>query len=74
MEADPVEREAVLTRGEPFYVPPFVGSKGSAAIRLDHPRTDREDVAGLIAIGYCLIAPDRLAATITGPPTPDSSA
>jgi hypothetical protein len=27
-KAEPVEREALLTQGEPFYFPPYVGSKG----------------------------------------------
>jgi hypothetical protein len=43
--ADLVEREALLTHGEPFYVPPYDGSKAWAGIRLDHARTDWERVA-----------------------------
>jgi predicted DNA-binding protein (MmcQ/YjbR family) len=73
VKADPVEREALLTQGEPFYFPPYVGSKGWVGIRLDDARTDWEEVAELIATSYCLIAPKRLAENVTRPPSLDSS-
>jgi predicted DNA-binding protein (MmcQ/YjbR family) len=68
-KAEPMEREALLAQGDPFYLPPYVGSKGWVGIRLDDPRTDWEEVAELIAIGYCLIAPKRLAELVTSPPS-----
>ena len=68
-KADPLEREALLAQGEPFYYPPYVGSKGWVGIRLGSPKTDWEEVAELIATGYCLVAPKRLAAEVTTPPT-----
>jgi predicted DNA-binding protein (MmcQ/YjbR family) len=71
LKADPVEREALLAQGVPFYVPPYVGDKGWLGIRSDHARTDWEEVAELIAISYCLVAPKRLAARVTGPPPLD---
>jgi predicted DNA-binding protein (MmcQ/YjbR family) len=73
VKADPVEREALLTQGEPFYFPPYVGSKGWVGIRLDDARTDWEEVAELTATSYCLIAPKRLAENVTRPPSLDSS-
>jgi predicted DNA-binding protein (MmcQ/YjbR family) len=73
VKADPVEREALLTQGEPFYFPPYVGSKGWLGIRLDNARTDWEEVAELIATSYHLIAPKRLADKVTRPPSPDNS-
>jgi predicted DNA-binding protein (MmcQ/YjbR family) len=73
VKADPVEREALLTQGEPFYLPPYVGSKGWVGIRLDHARTDWAEVGELIAISYRLIAPKRLAEKVTHPPSLDSS-
>lgn len=69
-KADPVEREALLAQGEPFYVPPYVGTKGWVGISLDR-RTDWEEIAELIATGYCLIAPKHLAETVTRPPSLD---
>jgi predicted DNA-binding protein (MmcQ/YjbR family) len=69
LKADPMEREALLAQGEPFYMPPYVGSKGWVGINLDHPRIDWEEIAELIATGYCLIAPKRLARQVTSPPT-----
>jgi predicted DNA-binding protein (MmcQ/YjbR family) len=73
VKADHLEREALLTQGKPFYFPPYVGSKGWVGIRLDHARTDWEEVAELLAISYRLIAPKRLAEKVTRPPSLDSS-
>ena len=73
VKADPLEREALLTQGGPFYFPPYVGSKGWVGIRLDHAQTDWDEVAELIAISYCLTAPRRLAEKVTGPPSLDRS-
>ena len=69
LKADPVEREALLEQGGPFYMPPYVGAKGWVGIDLAHPRTDWEEVAELIATAYCLIAPKRLAREVTRPPS-----
>jgi predicted DNA-binding protein (MmcQ/YjbR family) len=68
VKADPVEREALLDQGAQFYVPPYVGDKGWVGIRADHPQTDWEEMAELIATSYCLVAPKRLAARVTSPP------
>ena len=68
LKADPVEREAQLAQGDLFCRPAYVGAKGWVGMRLDHPRTDWEEVAELIATGYCLIAPKRLAEKVTSPP------
>ncbi len=59
LKADPVERDALLAQAEPIYVPPYVGDKGWVAIRTNHPRTDWDEVAELIATSYCLVAPKR---------------
>ncbi len=70
VKADPIEREALLAQDEgPFYLPPYVGHKGWVGIRLDDPDADWEEVAELIATSYCLIAPKRLAAQVTTPPS-----
>jgi predicted DNA-binding protein (MmcQ/YjbR family) len=69
LKADPVEREALLDQGGPFYVPPYVGDKGWIGIRSDHLQTDWEEVAELIATSYCLVAPKRRAARVTRPPS-----
>lgn len=68
VKADPIERDALLDQGEPFFLPPYVGHKGWVGIRSDRPRTDWQEVAELIATSYCLIAPKRLAARVTTPP------
>lgn len=54
----------MLAQGDPFYLPPYVGAKGWVGVRLDHPRTDWDEIAELVATGYCLIAPKRLARTV----------
>jgi predicted DNA-binding protein (MmcQ/YjbR family) len=69
LKADPLEREALLAQGEPFFIPPYVGTKGWVGIRLEQPRIDWEEVAELIAISYCLIAPKRLTEKVTSPPS-----
>jgi predicted DNA-binding protein (MmcQ/YjbR family) len=71
LKADPVEREALLAQGAPFFVPPYVGDKGWVGIRLELARTDWEEIAELIAISYCLVAPRWLAARVTSPPPLD---
>lgn len=71
LKADPLEREALLAHGDRFYTPPYVGAKGWVGIQLDHPGTDWEEVAELIATGYCLVAPRRLAQRVTSPPSLD---
>jgi hypothetical protein len=73
VKADDGEREALLAQGDPFFFPPYVGGKGWVGIRLGDAATDWEEVAELIATSYCLIAPKRLAAQVTSPPSPDES-
>jgi predicted DNA-binding protein (MmcQ/YjbR family) len=68
VKADPLEREALLEQGEPFYMPAYVGTKGWVGVQLDD-RTDWVEVAELIATSYCLIAPKRLADAVTEPPS-----
>jgi len=48
-----------------------VGAKGWAAYNLNHPRTDWEEVAQLIATSDCLIAPTRFAEQVASPPSLD---
>jgi predicted DNA-binding protein (MmcQ/YjbR family) len=68
VKADPIEREALLVQGDPFYVPPYVGGKGWVGVLTERAGTDWEEVAELIATSYCLIAPKRLAEKVTAPP------
>jgi predicted DNA-binding protein (MmcQ/YjbR family) len=68
LKADPAEREALLAQGAPFYLPPYVGTKGWVGVELTEVATDWEEVAELVATSYCLIAPKRLARTVTSPP------
>jgi predicted DNA-binding protein (MmcQ/YjbR family) len=69
LKADPLEREALVAHGEPFFMPPYVGGRGWIGIRSEEPRTDWEEIAELIATNYCLTAPKRLAAKVTSPPS-----
>ncbi len=71
LKADSAEREALVAQGDPFYVPPYVGTHGWVGIELDHARTDWEEVAELIATAYHLIAPKRLAQQVKSPPSLD---
>jgi predicted DNA-binding protein (MmcQ/YjbR family) len=71
LKADPLEREALLVQGDPFFIPAYVGTKGWVGIRADHPETSWEEVAELIATSYCLVAPKRLAGQVVSPPSLD---
>jgi len=68
VKADPLERDALLAAGDHYFVPAYVGNKGWVGARTDHLRTDWSELAELIATSYCLIAPKRLAETVTEPP------
>jgi len=68
VKADPIEREALLEQGDPFYMPAYVGTKGWVGVQLDD-RADWVEVAELIATSYCLISPKRLADAVTEPPS-----
>ena len=68
LKADPLEREALLQQGEPFFLPPYVGPRGWIGIHLEDPGTDWTEVAELVATAYCLVAPKALAARVTEPP------
>ncbi len=68
LKADPAEREALLAQGDPFYLPAYLGHKGWVGMELD-ARTDWTEVAELVTTSFCLIAPKRLATTVTSPPS-----
>jgi predicted DNA-binding protein (MmcQ/YjbR family) len=69
LKADPIEGEALLEQGDPFYMPAYVGTKGWIGVQLGGAGVDWEEVAELIATSYCLIAPKRLADRVTSPPS-----
>jgi predicted DNA-binding protein (MmcQ/YjbR family) len=69
VKADPIEREALLEQGGPFYMPPYVGHKGWLGMQLDDSATDWREASELIATSYCLVAPKRLAERVTEPPS-----
>jgi predicted DNA-binding protein (MmcQ/YjbR family) len=71
LKADPLEREALIAQGDPFFIPPYVGDKGWVGMDLSQPQPDWAEVAELIATSYCLVAPKRLARTVTRPPVLD---
>lgn len=60
--------QAALVDEEPhrFYVPPYVGHRGWIGVRLDVD-VDWDEVAGIIADAYRLVAPKSLAAQLDAP-------
>jgi hypothetical protein len=48
-----------------FYMPAYVGPRGWVGLRLDVGEIDWEEVAELTTHSYQLVAPKRLAATVT---------
>lgn len=63
----PVGMRDVFCESDPdrFYVPPYFGPKGWVGLRLGSD-TDWDEVRDLIEGSYCLIAPKRLAAQVSG--------
>ena len=53
------EQEALLARGEPFYFPPYVGSKRWIGIALGVD-SDWDEIAELVEASYRSTAPKRL--------------
>jgi hypothetical protein len=49
---------------ERFFVPPYVGPSGWVGVWLD-AGTDWDELAGLLADGWRLVAPRRLVAAVT---------
>ncbi len=62
---------AALVDADParYYLPAYTAHHGWAALRLDLPTVDWEEVSGLVVDSYCLQAPRRLARLVT-PATP----
>ncbi len=63
MKADRDEQPLLLARGEPFFKPRYVGSKGWIGIVIDR-QTDWDEVAELVEDSYRLIAPKKLVALL----------
>lgn len=61
----PKGSQEVLLAADParFFVPPYVGPKGWVGVMLE-PAPDWDEVAGLVARSYRLVAPRRLAALV----------
>ncbi len=69
MKAAPGEQESLLSEGDPFFMPKYVGSKGWIGIRVDD-ETDWREIAELVIDSYREIAPKRLSVTIGLRPGP----
>ena len=55
----------MLSQGDPFFYPPYVGSKGWIGIDLRSASLDWEEVAEVVQESYRLVAPRRLSARMT---------
>ena len=47
-----------------FYIPPYIGSRGWVALRLDRGAIDWEEVSELVVGSYRMVAPKGLAAQV----------
>lgn len=63
----PEGSQMVLVGADPeqFFVPPYVGHKGWVGVRLDR-NPDWSEVAKIVTRSYALIAPRKLAQSVTG--------
>jgi predicted DNA-binding protein (MmcQ/YjbR family) len=58
------EQQALLAQGDPYYFPPYVGSKGWVSIDLRSRLVDWAEVGELVTESYRLVAPKRLSARL----------
>jgi hypothetical protein len=67
--AAPPGVQAALVDEEPdrFFVPPYVGGRGWLGVRLDRD-LDWDEVGGIVADAYRVVAPRRLVASLDGVP------
>lgn len=61
------EQQALLSQGEPFFFPAYVGSKGWIGIDLRSPTVDWIEVSELIRESYRLVAPKKLSSQVGYP-------
>lgn len=64
MKADRDEQRALLTHGDPYFLPAYVGSKGWIGIDLGSASVRWDEVAELVRESYRLVAPKTLAANV----------
>lgn len=67
--------QRLMVRAAPdrFFVPPYVGPSGWVGVWLD-AKTDWDELAGLLADGWRLVAPKRLVPRLLHPDLPTSTA
>jgi len=58
-----VQDELVAAEPDRFFRPPYVGGRGWIGVRIDSD-VDWQEVAGIVADAYRLVAPKRLAALL----------
>jgi len=62
MKALREEHQALLSHGDPFFYPSYVGSKGWIGIDLRSKTVDWAEVSELVRESYRLVAPKKLSA------------
>ena len=62
MKATREDQAAMLAHGDPFFFPPYVGSKGWIGVDLRSSALDWEEVVEVVQESYRLVAPKRRSA------------
>lgn len=64
----PLGENEELAQADPkrFYVPPYIGPRGWAAVRLDRGAVDWDEIRELAISSYCAVAPAKLVALVSG--------
>jgi predicted DNA-binding protein (MmcQ/YjbR family) len=65
MKTPAEEQRALLSFGDPYFFPPYVGTKGWIGVDLASKLVNWVELADLMRESYCLIAPKKLAAQVT---------
>ena len=66
------DQAAMLAQGDPFFYPPYVGSKGWIGVDLRSAEVDWTEVAEIVQESYRLVAPKRLSAGMAQEPVADT--
>jgi predicted DNA-binding protein (MmcQ/YjbR family) len=64
MKACREDQQALLSQGEPFFYPSYVGSKGWIGVDLRSQAVDWDEITELVTESYRLVAPKKLSAAL----------
>lgn len=64
MKSTKEEQQALLSQGEPYFSPAYVGYKGWIGVDLTGPGVDWNEIVELVVESYRFVAPNRLSSRL----------